>query len=209
MLCQKLFHIFHYNLEKVSAAMGVSQSSILGHVTLEPFKFRTINPSSVVETRTRNKNNKSNTYNPSFIKKIVEMESHRFFVPCYHSRPCGEESCTCIQNGLFCTKACIWGASSQNFFRGCKCTGKCSAAHCPCFAANRECDPDLCKKCGACTDAPNKAATTQTCRNDNIGMRRHTHLLVAKSKVAGWGLFTKYPLNKGDYVHEVRYLVFQ
>jgi hypothetical protein len=35
-------------------------------------------------------------------------------------------------------------------------------------------------------------------------MRRHTHLLLAKSEVAGWGLFTKNGLKKGDYVHEVR-----
>jgi hypothetical protein len=35
-------------------------------------------------------------------------------------------------------------------------------------------------------------------------MRRHTHLLLAKSEVAGWGLFAKNGLKKGDYVHEVR-----
>ena len=33
-------------------------------------------------------------------------------------------------------------------------------------------------------------------------MRRHVHLLLGKSEVAGWGLFTKYALAKGDYVHE-------
>ena len=35
-------------------------------------------------------------------------------------------------------------------------------------------------------------------------MRRHAHLLVAESTVpdAGWGLFTKHALKKGDFVHE-------
>lgn len=35
-------------------------------------------------------------------------------------------------------------------------------------------------------------------------MRRHAHLLLAKSSInaAGWGLFTKHGLMKGSYVHE-------
>ena len=33
-------------------------------------------------------------------------------------------------------------------------------------------------------------------------MRRHVHLLLGKSQVAGWGCFTKHELKKGDYVHE-------
>ena len=44
----------------------------------------------------------------------------------------------------------------------------------------------------------------QRCRNDNISMKRNAHLLVAESTIngAGWGLFTKYALQKGDFVHE-------
>ena len=35
-------------------------------------------------------------------------------------------------------------------------------------------------------------------------MKRKAHLLIHESSVegAGWGCFTKYPLQKGDYVHE-------
>jgi hypothetical protein len=204
-ICQKLYHIFQGDLSKVSSVMCVSEGSISKQVALDQFQCRIIDPSSVNEIR--GKNNKSNTYNPIWIKNIVETKSHPFFFPCHHTEPCSEKTCTCVQNGLFCTKACIWGPSSRNFFRGCNCTGKCMAAYCPCFASNRECDPDLCKRCGACTDAPNQPATTQPCRNDKIGMRRHLHLLLAKSKVAGWGLFTKSALKKGDYIHEVSYAV--
>lgn len=152
----------------------------------------------------KSKHNKSNSYHPEWIKRIVQATSHPFFNPCTHSEPCSEETCSCIQDRFFCTKACIWGASSRNFFRGCNCSSKCTNKSCPCFASNRECDPDLCKRCGACSDPPNQPATTQKCRNDNVGMRRHVHLLLGKSRVkdAGWGLFTKHALKKGDYVHE-------
>jgi len=35
-------------------------------------------------------------------------------------------------------------------------------------------------------------------------MRRHGHLLIARSTIeeAGWGLFTKHALKRGDFVHE-------
>jgi len=35
-------------------------------------------------------------------------------------------------------------------------------------------------------------------------MGRHCHLLIAESSIkeAGWGLFTKHALKKGDFVHE-------
>ena len=90
-------------------------------------------------------------------------------------------------------------------FRGCNCkSGQCQTNACPCFAANRECDPDLCHNCQACTDPPNRPATKQRCRNDNISMRRHCHLLLAKSGVenAGWGIYTKHFLKRGSFIHE-------
>lgn len=64
--------------------------------------------------------------------------------------------------------------------------------------------PDLCRTCGACADPPQQPANKQRCRNDNISMRRHAHLLVAASSIqtAGWGLYTKHALKKGDFIHE-------
>jgi hypothetical protein len=198
-LCKRLYHVFNEDLEKVASAIGISQQSIMKQVPLEPFQFSSVDPYSVDRSKQR-----SNAYNPQWLKGIVENELHPFFFPCHHTGPCTEEICTCIKHGFFCTKHCIWGSSSRNFFRGCNCTAKCTSKACPCFASNRECDPDLCKKCGVCKDPPNKPISQQSCRNDSIGMRRHTHLLLAKSEVAGWGLFTKNGLKKGDYVHEVR-----
>jgi hypothetical protein len=205
LICKKLNRVFQGDLSKVSSAMGVSQGSISQQVELDPFQFSKIASSPTNEGR--NKNNKSNSYNPAWTKHIVETKNHPFFYPCHHTEPCSATTCSCIQNGFFCTKACIWGSSSRNFFRGCNCTGKCMAKNCPCFASNRECDPDLCKRCGTCSDPANQAATAQACRNDTMGMRRHEHLLMGKSEIAGWGLFTKRALKKGEYIHEVSHSI--
>jgi [histone H3]-lysine27 N-trimethyltransferase EZH2 len=37
-----------------------------------------------------------------------------------------------------------------------------------------------------------------------VSMRRHAHLLMAESSIdgAGWGLYNKQALKKGDYIHE-------
>lgn len=200
LIAQKLHHIFQGNTQSIATSMGISEQSIVEQVEFTPLLGKGTSLSSEFRSKS-----KSNTYNPSWIKRIVETKSHPFFFPCFHKGPCSEANCTCVQNGFFCTKHCNWGSLSRNYFRGCNCTGKCTAKSCPCFASNRECDPDLCNRCGACSDPPNKPARHQPCRNDNIGMRRHVHLLVGKSQVygAGWGLYNKTALKRGDYIHEV------
>lgn len=41
-----------------------------------------------------------------------------------------------------CPKTC------KNRFRGCHCAkSQCRSRQCPCFAADRECDPDVCRNC--------------------------------------------------------------
>ena len=89
-------------------------------------------------------------------------------------------------------------------FRGCNCKNRCVTRSCSCFAAKRECDPDLCRSCGACTDPPNRPAFKQSCRNDNISMRRHCHLLLSQSGIedAGWGIYNKNFLKKNQFIHE-------
>ena len=99
------------------------------------------------------------------------------FVPCDHPgiRCADAPSCPCARNMAFCEKYCACDSACSsatpgipglhaahaspagsslcpNRFLGCArtCRGpnaRCNTRTCPCFAANRECDPDLCDTC--------------------------------------------------------------
>lgn len=212
-ICEHAFQIFQGDTEKIASVIGCNIKSLQSYIKERSIKLK--NPIQVKEQTSSQEpkkkkrkvvDNKSmKYYNPSWLKRVQDTELHPPFDQCNHTEPCSFETCSCVQNAFFCTKHCTWGEKSRNFFRGCSCkAGQCRTMSCTCFAAKRECDPDLCLMCGACTDPPNKKALRQRCRNDNIGMRRHSHLLVAESRVsgAGWGIYTKYALKKGDFVHE-------
>ncbi|KAL3682154.1 hypothetical protein R1sor_000176 [Riccia sorocarpa] len=58
------------------------------------------------------------------------------------------KQCPCQLNGTCCEKYCGCAESCENRFRGCHCaTRQCCSRQCPCFAAGRECDPDVCCNC--------------------------------------------------------------
>jgi len=143
------------------------------------------------------------------------------------SKAAHESTCECLREQHWCTKFCICapvniqqqplsgksGSAARpmvinpcpNFFGGCHCRmGHCNTKQCACFVAGRECDPDLCRECGACSVVGLHPAPGQNCRNDNLSMGRHTRLLLARSLVpdAGWGLFTLHAVPKGGFVHE-------
>mmetsp|Transcript_8388 Transcript_8388/g.18797 ORF Transcript_8388/g.18797 Transcript_8388/m.18797 type:complete len:851 (+) Transcript_8388:112-2664(+) len=209
-ICQRAYSIFQGDIEKVAHAIGAMPATVDAFVKskkidLIPNKFVTAQLSS------SKKNQRSYTsmknYNQKWLRHIQSKVIHPAFLPCDHDGPCNDDNCSCVTNGFFCTKHCGWGCKSANFFRGCECkAGQCRLNSCPCYAANRECDPDLCRTCGACSDGPDAPATGdgQRCRNDNISMRRHAHTLIGESRIkeAGWGIFTKHSLKKGDFVIE-------
>ena len=211
-ICERMFMIFQGNIGKMAKAMGANRDAVERCVREKNMKLK--EPTLLVDgmTTTKKRRTRDGTseytsmknYNVAWLKNVQDAEIHPAFIPCDHEGPCNEETCSCVQNAFFCTKHCVWGERSRNFFRGCACKGPCNTKSCACFAAKRECDPDLCRTCGACTDPPQQRVTNQRCTNDNLSMRRHAHLLVAESSIpdAGWGLFTKHALKRGDFVHE-------
>lgn len=209
--CKRIFQIFQGDIWKIAKVIGAHPDVVKKFIAEQDYKLNAPKHLDSIIMKLKQKKSKGKydkwsmrNYNPKWLQRIMKAEIHPAFQPCNHTGPCSESNCSCVQNSYFCTKHCVLGEKSKNFFRGCNCKSGCNTNACPCFAAGRECDPDLCHSCGAGTDPPNARAVAQLCRNDNIGMRRHAHLLLAESSIkdAGWGIYTKYALKKGDYVHE-------
>lgn len=72
---------------------------------------------------------------------------------CLHDGPCSltNKDCSCMRNGTYCEKFCNCSVDCPHRFPGCACKGACLLNNCLCCAEGRECDPDLCHKCGAST----------------------------------------------------------
>lgn len=121
------------------------------------------------------------------------------YTPCLDHLTCSSSSCNCIQKGHFCEKYCLC-TNCPYKFPGCNCNGTCNTKQCPCFAASRECDPDLCKVCGS-GDLPEP----KKCANVDLQRMYKKHLLVAPSELgpgAGWGCYLKERCVKNDLISE-------
>ncbi|CAF3305857.1 unnamed protein product [Rotaria socialis] len=90
------------------------------------------------------KNMNSNNHNKKSTLKPV-------YQPCLHDGPCvsSNKNCSCMKNGTYCEKYCNCSIDCPHRFPGCACKGACLLNNCLCCAEGRECDPDLCHKCGA------------------------------------------------------------
>lgn len=209
-VCERLMLIFHGDTGKISNAMDCSQQAVENYIasqnlTVPLYCLPVKVPSDFGKRRKPIKYYSMSNYPHRWLRNILQTQMEQpFFQPCSHEDICSDDNCSCVENGSFCTKHCTWGSLSRNFFRGCACNGRCVNNSCSCVAANRECDPDLCIACGACTDPPGELATNQRCLNDNLGMRRNAHLLRAVSSIdgGGWGAFTRHALKKGQFVHQ-------
>ncbi|KAF3779751.1 Histone-lysine N-methyltransferase [Nymphaea thermarum] len=149
------------------------------------------------------------TGHPLIRKRIADgkQQSCKQYTPCGCQSMCGKQ-CPCLHNGTCCEKYCGCSKSCKNRFRGCHCAkSHCRSRQCPCFAAGRECDPDVCRNCwvscgdGALGSPPTRGDNYQ-CGNMNLLLKQQQRILLAKSDVAGWGAFLKNPVNKNDYLGE-------
>ncbi|KAL3672394.1 hypothetical protein V7S43_003079 [Phytophthora oleae] len=141
--------------------------------------------------------------------------------PCAHEGPCEPGICSCVEDGIFCSKHChCIHDDCKIFFPGCQCQrGRCRTKACPCFCAGRECDIDLCKVCCAdevaarengeaydCkSDKTSKDEKHQTsCQNRSIALTKQKHVRMGRSKLsaAGWGLFVEEFVAKDEFIIE-------
>ncbi|KAF1778487.1 CXC domain [Phytophthora cactorum] len=141
--------------------------------------------------------------------------------PCSHEGPCEPGVCSCVEDGIFCSKLChCVHDDCKIFFPGCQCQrGRCRTKACPCYCAGRECDVDLCKVCCADeiaarengelydskSDKTNIDEKQQTsCQNRSIALSKEKHVRMGRSKLsaAGWGLFVEEFVAKDEFIIE-------
>jgi len=202
LMCKRIFLIFDGHLDKMANALRAPKHLLQEYIRDKGFELPQRNELPKLSSKNKKKDYYSvNYYREKWYRAIEKAVIHPFFVPCSHEDPCSDYTCSCVRDRFFCTLACSWGSKSQNFFRGCKCKGGCNKNSCTCFATKRECDPDLCG-CDTCQDPAGEVACRQTCRNDNIRMRRYSSLAVAPSTVSGWGLFAQRDIPRGTFIHE-------
>jgi histone-lysine N-methyltransferase EZH2 len=77
-----------------------------------------------------------------------EETEHGSYTPCDCEGECGQD-CLCVSSNNWCEKFCQCNGNCRNRFAGCNCNAGCDTKACPCFIANHECDPDICRcDCG-------------------------------------------------------------
>ncbi|KAL6648269.1 hypothetical protein ACP70R_012493 [Stipagrostis hirtigluma subsp. patula] len=145
---------------------------------------------------------------PTFRKRIGDgKQCHTQYTPCGCQQTCGKD-CPCVDNGTCCEKYCGCSKSCKNKFRGCHCAkSQCRSRQCPCFAASRECDPDVCRNCWvSCGDGslgePPARGDGYQCGNMKLLLKQQQRILLGRSDVAGWGAFIKNPVYKNEYLGE-------
>ncbi|KAK5793017.1 histone-lysine N-methyltransferase CLF-like [Gossypium arboreum] len=147
----------------------------------------------------------------SIRKRITERKDQpcRQYNPCSCQTACGKQ-CSCLLNGTCCEKYCGCPKSCKNRFRGCHCAkSQCRSRQCPCFAADRECDPDVCRNCWvSCGDGtgslgvPPQRGDNYECRNMKLLLKQQQRVLLGRSDVSGWGAFLKNNVGKHEYLGE-------
>jgi hypothetical protein len=135
------------------------------------------------------------------------------FTPCSHEGTCDEADCSCARDKVQCEKSCGCKKGCDRRFSGCRCYQKsklCSNEKCPCFLANRECDPDLCGKCGVIDvlDPVNRDQEAEwlakRCRNCYIQRGVSKRTLVGTSTIHGFGLFLGEDVKAKEFIGEYR-----
>ncbi|PNW71091.1 hypothetical protein CHLRE_17g746247v5 [Chlamydomonas reinhardtii] len=123
------------------------------------------------------------------------------YQPCTCEGRC-KADCPCVAARNFCEKFCACSAACKERFRGCTCKSGCKNNMCPCAAAGRECDPDLCAGCAPTLEG--RAEPGRECANMRLRLRQHAHVVLGTSDIpgAGWGLFAAQYVARNGFLGE-------
>lgn len=153
---------------------------------------------------------------------VRRTTTRKEYEPCNHVGPCEINNCICLKNSGFCEKFCACLRECKHRFQGCRCKkGLCRTNVCPCWAASRECDPDLCGLCGvsihphflntaykhlAELERINKEAfdSFNMCNNSNIRRQLAKRVYIGRSSIHGWGAFIAERAEKNDFIMEYK-----
>uniref|UniRef100_A0ACD5W9R3 Uncharacterized protein n=2 Tax=Avena sativa TaxID=4498 RepID=A0ACD5W9R3_AVESA len=207
--CSDVFQYIHY-IENSSASGTLSNvdSLVRGYIKGQELRVRSRFYRRRGRVRRLKYTWKSAGYH--FIRKRITEKKDQ---PCRQYNPCGCQSacgkqCPCIINGTCCEKYCGCPKMCKNRFRGCHCAkSQCRSRQCPCFAADRECDPDVCRNCWVgCGDGslgvPNQRGDNYECRNMKLLLKQQQRVLLGRSDISGWGAFLKNSVGKHEYLGE-------
>ncbi|TKW20033.1 hypothetical protein SEVIR_4G059000v4 [Setaria viridis] len=207
--CRDVFQYMNY-IENSSASgtLSVVDSLVKGYIKGNELRTRSRFFRRRGKVRRLKYTWKSAGYH-SIRKRITERKDQ----PCRQYNPCGCQSacgkqCPCLTNATCCEKYCGCSKICKNRFRGCHCAkSQCRSRQCPCFAADRECDPDVCRNCWVgCGDGtlgvPNQRGDNYECRNMKLLLKQQQRVLLGRSDVSGWGAFLKNSVNKHEYLGE-------
>nr|5BJS_B Chain B, Histone-lysine N-methyltransferase EZH2, Polycomb protein SUZ12 [Thermochaetoides thermophila]5KJH_B Chain B, Crystal structure of an active polycomb repressive complex 2 in the stimulated state [Thermochaetoides thermophila DSM 1495]5KJI_B Chain B, Crystal structure of an active polycomb repressive complex 2 in the basal state [Thermochaetoides thermophila DSM 1495]5M5G_B Chain B, Crystal structure of the Chaetomium Thermophilum polycomb repressive complex 2 (PRC2) [Thermochaetoides len=151
-----------------------------------------------------------------------EHAVRELFAPCHHDGPCtAANGCPCASAGthpVLCERFCLCTAEECPLkFTGCAChsSGKTCLQRqregrpCICVQLNRECDPTLCKGCGARERADPENAYDEVLHStgcQNVALQRGAAKAVVLGKsqleACGYGLFAAEDIEEGEFVIE-------
>uniref|UniRef100_A0A7N1A4K0 SET domain-containing protein n=1 Tax=Kalanchoe fedtschenkoi TaxID=63787 RepID=A0A7N1A4K0_KALFE len=138
--------------------------------------------------------------------KVMAGQPKPHPTPCKCESPCTMQ-CVCSTKNRSCETDCGCPENCENRYRGCYClTGQCRINGCPCFAAERECDPNLCRNCSICDgdgSMVGQPAHKRSCNNMNLqkGLSRRLFRGLS-SEVSDWSLFNVDFIQKADFIGE-------
>ncbi len=158
-----------------------------------------LNLNTQKSAKKKDKDKQINTHRVKTTAKIqLSSEKNLYYKPCNHyPSECTEQNCPCAKNGYCLKYCCCYKGKNNNscifLFEGCQfckhnVNSKKACIDCKCVHNNMECNPNLCKCEGNCSNV-----------NTTIGKRKKL-LFGYSEKIKGGGLFAGEKIFCGEYI---------